>query len=124
MENLKASKKKGEVTIESTSGWYFTGGKPPNPDRVIAMFVAMVDRAVANGKKAIRIFGDMSSFFKHGFDVDLLKYESMLGERFDLQLIGVCAFLTDAVKSYNPKQLEQLKNCHDIVLTVANPAGK
>jgi hypothetical protein len=79
------------------------------------MFVAMVDLAISRGKKAIRIFGDMSSFFECGYTMDLLKYESVLGKRFELPLIGVCAFLTEAVDSLNPKQFEQLQECHHAV---------
>ena len=107
--------KKSDVTIEFTSNWYFPDNTNPNTDRIVAMFVAMVDLAISNGKKAIRIFGDMSSFFQYGFTMDLLKYESVLGKRFELPLIGVCAFLTEAINSFNPKQFEQLQECHHAV---------
>jgi len=118
--------KKGDVTIEFTSGWYFPDLTNPNTDRIVAMFVAMVDLAISNGKKAIRIFGDMYSFFKYGFTMDLLKYESVLGKRFELPLIGVCAFLTEAVDSLNPKQFEQLQECHYVVwnTTTGNRGAK
>ena len=86
------------------------------------MFVAMVDLAISKGKRAIRIFGDMSAFFKCGFAMDLLKCESMLGKRFELHLIGVCAFLTEPINSLNPKQLEQLQECHHDVWN-ANTGG-
>ena len=114
--------RKGDLTIEFTSGWYFPDCTNPNPDRVVAMFVAMVDLAISKGKRAIRIFGDMSAFFKCGFTMDLLKYESMLGKRFELPLIGVCAFLTESINSLNPKQLEQLQECHHDVWK-ANTGG-
>jgi hypothetical protein len=107
--------KNGDVDIEFTSGWYFPDHTNPNADRIVAMFVAMVDLAIFRGKKAIRIFGDMSSFFKYGFTIDLLKYESMLGKRFELPLIGVCAFLTEATDLLNSKQFEQLQECHHAV---------
>jgi MEDS: MEthanogen/methylotroph, DcmR Sensory domain len=74
LKNLK----NGDVTIESTSEWYFPGGKNPNPDRIIPTFAAMVDLAISKGKNAIRIFGNMSAFFKSGFTTDLLNYESLL----------------------------------------------
>src|SRR5919205_332532 len=41
--NLEELEKRGDVTIESTSGWYFPDGTSPNPDRIIPTFVAMVD---------------------------------------------------------------------------------
>jgi hypothetical protein len=113
-EKLKILKK-GDLTIEFNSGLYFPDHTTPNAGRIVAMFVAMVDLAISNGKKAIRIFGDMSSFFHCGFTVDLLKYESVLGKRFELPLIGVCAFLTEAVDSFNPEQFEQLQQCHHAV---------
>ena len=65
----------------------------------------MVDLAIHNGKKAIRIFGDMSAFFKAGFTMDLLKYESKLGKNFNLPLIGVCAFLAEKYQFIEPKAI-------------------
>jgi hypothetical protein len=115
MGKIEDLEKKGEVTIKFTSGWYFPDKTNPHTDRIVAMFVAMVDLAISNGKKAIRIFGDMSSFFQYGFTMGLLKYESVLGKRFELPLIGVCAFLTEAVDSLNPKQFEQLQEYHHVV---------
>jgi DcmR-like sensory protein len=113
--NIEELEKRGDVTIESTSGWYFPDGTNLNPDRIIATFTAMVDLAIHNGKKAIRIFGDMSAFFKAGFSMDLLKYESKLGKKFDLPLIGVCAFLTENINSLSSKQIEELKEYHHAV---------
>jgi hypothetical protein len=113
--NIEELEKRGNVTIESTSGWYFPGGANLNPDRIIATFTAMVDLAVYNGKKAIRIFGDMSAFFESGFTLDLLYYESKLGKNFDLPLIGVCAFLAENINSLNPKQFEELQEYHNAV---------
>jgi hypothetical protein len=68
LENIEELDKKGDVTIESTSEWYFPDGTNPNPDRIIPTFAAMVDLAIFKGKKAIRIFGDMSAFL----NLDLL----------------------------------------------------
>ncbi|HYY51077.1 MAG TPA: MEDS domain-containing protein [Nitrososphaeraceae archaeon] len=113
--NLEELEKRGDVTIESTSGWYFPDGTSPNPDRIIPTFVAMVDLAISKGKKAIRIFGDMSAFFKYGFTLNLLDYESMLGRRFELPLIGICAFLAEDINSLNTKQFEQLQEYHHAV---------
>ena len=69
----------------------------------------MVDLAISKGKKAIRIFGDMFAFFKYGFTLNLLDYESMSGRRFELPLIGICAFLAEDINSLNTKQFEQLQ---------------
>jgi len=54
----------------------------------------------------------MSSFFKCGFTKDVLNYELMLGRKFDLPLIGVCAFLTKDISWLSSKQFEQLKEYH------------
>jgi hypothetical protein len=113
--NLEELEKRWNVTIESTSSWYFPDGADLNPDRIIATFTAMVDLAVYNGKKAIRIFGDMSAFFESGLTLDLLYYESKLGKNFDLPLIGVCAFLAENINSLNPKQFEELQEYHNAV---------
>ena len=49
--NIEELEKRGDVTIESTSGWYFPDGTNLNPDRIIATFTAMVDLAIHNGKR-------------------------------------------------------------------------
>jgi hypothetical protein len=60
----------------------------------------------------------MSAFFKFGFTIDLLKYESMLGKKFELPSIGICAFLTEDINSLNSKQFEELQEYHHICLEV------
>jgi hypothetical protein len=50
--NIEELEKRGDVTIESTSGWYFPDGASPNPYLIIPTFTAMVDLAINNRKKS------------------------------------------------------------------------
>ena len=45
-EKAEGLLRKGDVTIESTSDWYFPGNVKPDPSRIIATFTPMVDLAV------------------------------------------------------------------------------
>jgi hypothetical protein len=47
--------------------------------------------------------------------MDLLNYELMLGTKFDIPLIGVCAYLAKDINSLNSKQFEELLEYHHTV---------
>jgi hypothetical protein len=50
--NIEELERKGDVTIESTSGWYFPDGTNPKPDSISPTFTAMVNLVINNGKKS------------------------------------------------------------------------
>ena len=67
-------------------------------------------------KKGMRVFGDMSAFFKSGFTKELLEYESCLEQRFNFPAIGICAYDSkDIDNNMTLEQIRQLQQYHNPV---------
>jgi hypothetical protein len=113
--NVAELESRGDVIIRSTEEVYFPDGIP-NIQRTIALWATLVENCLSKGKRGMRVFGDMSAFFKSGFTKELLEYESCLEQRFNLPIIGICAY--DSKDIYNNFKLEhirQLQQHHDTI---------
>jgi len=105
----------GDVIIRTTEETYFPDGMP-NIQRTIALWSTLVENCLNKGKRGIRVFGDMSAFFKNGFTKELLEYESCLEQRFNLPIIGICAYdFKDFDNNLKLEQARQLQQCHDTI---------
>jgi MEDS: MEthanogen/methylotroph, DcmR Sensory domain len=80
----------GDIIIRTTEELYFPDGIP-NIQRTKALWSTLVENSLSRGKRGIRVFGDMTAFFKNGFTEELLDYESCLEQRFNFPAIGICA---------------------------------
>jgi hypothetical protein len=106
---------RGDIIIRTTEEIYFPDGIP-NIQRTIALWSTLVENCLDKGKRGMRVFGDMSAFFKSGFTKELLEYESCLEQRFNFPIIGICAY--DSKDIYNNvtlEQIRQLQQHHNIV---------
>lgn len=61
----------------------------PNVQRTTALWSTLVENCLSKGKRGMRVFGDMTAFFKNGFTKELLDYESCLEQRFNFPAIGI-----------------------------------
>ncbi|HEX5187533.1 MAG TPA: MEDS domain-containing protein [Nitrososphaeraceae archaeon] len=105
----------GDVIIRTTEETYFPDGMP-NIQRTIALWSTLVENCLNKGKRGMRVFGDMSAFFKSGFTKELLEYESCLEQRFNLPIIGICAYdFKDFDSNLKLEQARQLQKCHDTI---------
>ena len=105
----------GDVIIRTTEETYFPDGMP-NIQRTIALWSTLVENCLNKGKRGMRVFGDMSAFFKSGFTKELLEYESCLEQRFNLPIIGICAYdFKDFDNNLKLEQAGQLQQCHDTI---------
>lgn len=105
----------GDVIIRTTEEAYFPDGIP-NIQRTIALWSTLVENCLSKGKKGMRVFGDMSAFFKSGFTKELLEYESCLEQRFNFPVIGICAYDSkDIDNNFTLEQIRQLQEHHDPV---------
>jgi hypothetical protein len=52
----------------------------------------MFEQSLARGRKGLRRVGDMNPFFSLGLVEEALNYERVLGKKFDLPLIDMCAY--------------------------------
>jgi hypothetical protein len=105
----------GDIIIKTTPETYFPDGMP-NIQRTIALWSTLVENCLIKGKRGMRVFGDMSEFFKMGFTKELLEYESCLEPRFNFPIIGICAYESKYVNNnMTLEQIRQLPQYHDIV---------
>jgi len=112
--NVAELESQGDVIIRTTEEAYFPDGIP-NIQRTIALWSTLVENCLSKGKKGMRVFGDMSAFFKSGFTKELLEYESCLEQRFNFPAIGICAYDSIDVANMTSEQIRQLQQHHDPV---------
>lgn len=110
----------GELIIRTTEEVYFPDGMP-NIQRTKALWATLVENCLAKGKKGMRVFGDMSAFFKTGFTKELIEYESSLEHSFRFPIIGICAYNSnDLVSNLAQIQVSHIKQCHGVIWLQAN----
>ena len=87
--------------------WYIPDGKV-DKDRIKSQWIYLVKKCVTTGKKGVRAFCMMDTFFEHNLIEELVDYESALSPKFDFQFVPVCAYLrSDFDKIYlKPKRKE------------------
>ena len=106
---------RGDIIIKTTEDLYFPDGIP-NIQRTIALWSTLVENYLSKGKRGIRVFGDMTAFFKNGFTKELLEYESCLEQRFNFPAIGICAYDSkDIGNNMTLEQIRQLQQYHNQV---------
>jgi len=106
---------RGDIIIRTTEEIYFPEGIPNIP-RTVALWSTLAENCLSRGKLGIRIFGDMTSFFKKGFIKELLEYESCLEQRFNFPAIGICAYDSkDIDNNMTSEQIRQLQQYHNPV---------
>jgi len=106
---------RGDIIIRTTGELYFPDGIP-NIQRTIALWFSLSENCISKGKRGIRIFGDMTAFFKKGFTKELFDYESSLEQRFNFPAIGICAYDSkDIDNNMTLEQIRQLQQYHNPV---------
>jgi hypothetical protein len=115
--NVTELESRGDIIIRTTEEAYFPDGIP-NIQRTIALWSTLVENCISKGKRGMRVFGDMSAFFKSGFTKELLEYESSLEQRFKFPIIGTCAYDSKDIDiNVTLEQIIQLQQHHSTVWT-------
>lgn len=113
--NVTELESRGDIIIRTTEEMYFPDGIP-NIQRTIALWSTLVENCLSKGKRGMRVFGDMTAFFKNGFIKELLEYESCLDQRFNFPAIGICAYDSkDVNHNITLEQIRQLQQHHNPV---------
>ena len=113
--NVTELESRGDIIIRTTEEVYFPDGMP-NIKRTMALWSILVENCVSKGKRGLRVFGDMTAFFKNGFTKELLEYESCLEQRFNFPAIGICAYDSkDISNNIAVEQIRQLQQHHNPV---------
>jgi hypothetical protein len=111
--DVKELESRGDIIIRTTEELYFPDGIP-NIQRTMALWSTLVENCLGKGKRGIRVFGDMSAFFRKGFTKELFDYESCLGQRFNFPAIGICAYDSkDIYNNMTSEQIRQLQQYHN-----------
>ena len=103
-----------DIIVESVSEWYFENGKP-EPKKIKEQWYKLVNHLLDGRKSSLRVFEDTKPFFKRGFAKELIGYESLLEQKFDLPLTVVCAYEYEDLDQLSPKQFLALKEHHGLV---------
>jgi MEDS: MEthanogen/methylotroph, DcmR Sensory domain len=102
---------RGDIIIRTTQELYFPDGMP-NIQRTTALWSTLVENCLSKGKRGIRVFGDMTAFFKSGFTKELLDYESCLEQTFNFPAIGICAYDSRDIDNITLDQIRRLRQHH------------
>jgi hypothetical protein len=115
VNNIAELESRGDIIIRTTEEVYFPDGMP-NIQRTMALWSTLVESCLSKGKRGMRVFGDMSAFFKSGFTKELVEYESCLEQRFNFPAIGICAYDSkDVDNNISLEQIRQLQQHHNPV---------
>ena len=103
-----------DIIVKSASEWYFENGKP-DPKKIKEQWYKLVNHLLDERKSGLRVFEDTKPFFKRGFAKELVGYESLSEQKFDLPLTVVCAYEYEDLDQLSPKQFLALKEHHGLV---------
>ena len=106
-----ALEKDGYLIIKTTPEWYFPYGQP-SAHNLNTVWISMIDYPHIKGKEGMRVFADMSAFFRYGFVRELMLYESTLEKEFNFPFTIICAYKSKDVETLNQKQQYVLKEHH------------
>lgn len=109
--NADTLEKNGHLIIKTTPEWYFPYGQP-SVHKLNTVWISMIDYPYIKGKNGVRVFADMSAFFKYGYMRELILYESTLEKEFDFPFTMICAYKSEDIETLDQKQQNTLIKHH------------
>ena len=94
--------------------WYIPGEKVEK-HTIIDQWNGLVNRSIINGKKGLRAFCMMDTFFEHDFVDELVEYESELPLRFDIPFLALCTYRQSDLDKLSDSQRARMVKCHNHV---------
>jgi CheY-like chemotaxis protein len=94
--------------------WYIPNGKV-DKDSIKNQWIDLVKKCVTNGKKGLRAFCIMDTFFEYDLIDELVDYESALPPKFDFEFVSVCAYLRGNLEKLSQVQKERMIRSHSHV---------
>ncbi len=91
---VEKNEKAGALRILGFDEFYIIDGKF-SITTTTGLIEQMYDDALEKGFRGCRVFGDMSCFFQHGLNNELIEYEKSLHRIFDSPIIAMCAYDAD-----------------------------
>ncbi len=109
-----ALERNGYLIIRTTQEWYFPYGLP-SVHKLNTVWISMIDYPHIKRKNGVRVFTDMSAFFRYGFVRELLLYESTLEKQFDFPFTLMCAYKSEDFETLSQKQQNMLIGHHHLM---------
>ena len=94
--------------------WYIPDEKV-DKHRIIDQWNDLVNRSLVSGKKGLRAFCMMDTFFEHNFVEELVDYEHELPPRFDNPFLAICAYKQSDLDKLSNSQRARMVECHNPV---------
>lgn len=94
--------------------WYIPDEKV-NKHKIIDQWNELVNRSLVSGKKGLRAFCMMDTFFEHNFVEELVDYENELPRRFDIPFLAICAYKQSDLDKFSNSQRARMVECHSPV---------
>jgi DNA-binding response OmpR family regulator len=92
--------------------WYIPDEKV-DKHRIIDQWNDLVNRSLVSGKKGLRAFCMMDTFFEHNFVEELVDYEHELPRRFDIPFLAICAYKQSDLDKLSNSQRARMDECHN-----------
>jgi DNA-binding response OmpR family regulator len=94
--------------------WYIPDDKV-DKHRIIDQWNDLVNRSLIRGKKGLRAFCMMDTFFEHNFVEELVDYENELPRSFDIPFLAICAYKQSDIDKFSNSQRARMVECHSPV---------
>ena len=103
----------GTFTIMSAYDWYLEKGKSQGKT-IISNWNELIKEKRKAGFAGLRVVGNMDTFFEYGKVEELLRYEEMLGRRFETDFSAICLYSSDKLSS---EQFSCITSAHSYILS-------
>lgn len=112
VESLEA---KGRVTLSTFREWYMPNGRF-EAQKNITRLTKKLEQSLARGRKGFGWVGDVNPFFSLGLMQEALNYERVLEKKYNLSIIGICAYIRERIEKFDSAAIELLQQCHSRVI--------
>ncbi|MDH5483456.1 MAG: MEDS domain-containing protein [Candidatus Bathyarchaeota archaeon] len=115
--NVEKYEKKGALRVLSYEDVYIIDGRF-DINLTMSIWDKLYKESLSKGFKGLRVTGEMSCFFKHGFERELIEYERSLHRVLEIPMIAICAYDTNVLgQNKDPINLySELVKAHGTVL--------
>ncbi len=107
--NYKGLKTKNNIIIKQTDEW-FNPDECSNFEKFIKKWETLVDTAISNGYKGIRIVVETNRFLREILDNGFIAYDKILEELFDFPITTIYVYKNKDVETMTLQQTAMLKS--------------
>ncbi len=112
--NIKELEEQGDVIITTAKEWYYPDGNF-DTSRILKKWESTFTDILKKGKKGLRSFIDVTSFFIEGLENALIGYDKVLEDTFSFPFISVYAYKIDDIRQMTTQQFNLLNLNHTII---------